>query len=186
MSRIGLSPVEIPKEVTVEVSEKSVSIKGPKGTLSTQIPQVIELSISEGKATFQRNRNDKNVQSVHGTTRSLFANAVKGVSKGWQKELEMVGVGYRAKLIGPKLEISVGYSHPVMVDPPQGITFEVQKDKIIVSGIDKYLVGQVAANIRAIRKPEPYKGKGIKYVGEVIRRKAGKSAKAVGGASGGK
>ncbi len=186
MSRIGNTPVTIPANVTVSVNESSLSVKGAKGELTVAVPQGIKV-VQEGTTlTATRTRNDKKVKALHGTTIALLKNAVTGVTTGWTKQLELSGVGYRVALSGTDLTLNVGFSHPVTVKPPAGVTFAVTEGKIVVSGIDKYLVGQVAASIRAIKPPEPYKGKGIKYTGERIRKKAGKSAKAVGGAPGAK
>lgn len=185
MSRIGNTPVLVPKGVTVEVTDSLVLVKGTKGELEVSIPTGIAVVLKDEVITASRKRNDLGARANHGTVVALIKNAVIGVTSGWTKQLEMSGVGYRAELAGANLNLTVGFSHPVIVTPPRGITFTILEGKITVSGIDKYLVGQVAANIRAVKPPEPYKGKGIKYVGEHIRKKAGKSAKAVGGAPGG-
>lgn len=178
MSRIGLKPIEIPEGVEVKVDGNTVSVKGPKGELSQVISDKMGVNIEGNIVTVERKTEDKEGQSLFGTTRSLVNNMVEGVSKGFQKELEIVGVGYRAQLQGTKLVVGAGYSHPVEVEPEENIEFEVPKNtEVIIKGIDKERVGAVAANIRAIRFPEPYKGKGIRYKGEYVRRKEGKTAK---------
>jgi len=176
MSRIGKKPISLPAGVEVKVDGNQVTVKGPKGTLTQKIPRGISV-VQEGKEVWVMRASDsKEHRAFHGLSRALIANMVEGVTKGFEKKLELVGVGYRAQLQGKKLVISVGFSHPVEVEPPEGIEFEVPAaTKITIKGIDKQLVGNTAAHIRAIRKPEPYKGKGIKYENEVIRRKAGKS-----------
>ncbi len=186
MSRIGNSPVIVPKDVTVTLGESAVLVKGPKGELSVPVLSGIRLKQEGDTVTAERFRNDKAAKAAHGTVVALLNNAIAGVTKGWTKQLELSGVGYRAALTGTNLTLNVGFSHPVTVAPPAGVTFTVTEGKITVSGIDKYLVGQVAASVRAIKPPEPYKGKGIRYSGEHIRKKAGTSAKAVGGAPGAK
>jgi large subunit ribosomal protein L6 len=179
MSRIGKQPITVPSGVEVTIDGPAVKVKGPKGQL--QYDLIGELAIArDGDAlVVTRENDDRKNRSLHGLTRTLVQNMIVGVSQGFTKELDIVGVGYRASVQGSnKLEILVGYSHPVIVTAPDGITFEVPTPtKITVSGFDKQLVGQVAADIRKIRKPEPYKGKGIRYTNEVVRRKAGKSAK---------
>lgn len=186
MSRIGNSPVLVPKDVTLTIQTDRVIIKGTKGELVVMIPSGIGIKQEGDVVTAERLRNDRTARAAHGTVVALLKNAITGVTKGWTKQLELSGVGYRAALAGANVTLSVGFSHPVVISPPAGITFAVTDAKIMVSGIDKYLVGQTAATIRGVRPPEPYKGKGIKYTGEHIRRKAGKSAKAVGGAPGAK
>ncbi len=186
MSRIGNTPVEIPKDVSVVVSSANVMVKGPKGELTVVIPAGITVSQEGSALVAARKRNDTRVKALHGTIVALLTNAVNGVTKGWTKQLELQGVGYRATLNGTDIVLNVGFSHAVTVKPPAGVTFVVTEGKITISGIDKHLVGQVAASMRAIKPPEPYKGKGIRYVGEHVRKKAGKSAKAVGGAPGAK
>lgn len=186
MSRIGNTPVEIPKEVTVTVSSASVMVKGPKGELVIDVPAGIVVKNEGTTLVAERKRNDTKVKALHGTVVALLANAVEGVTKGWSKQLELQGVGYRATLTGTDVVLNVGFSHTVTIKPPIGITFAVTDGKIIVTGVDKHAVGQVTASIRAVKPPEPYKGKGIRYVGEYVRKKAGKSAKAVGGAPGAK
>jgi large subunit ribosomal protein L6 len=179
MSRIGKAPISVPSGVDVTISGSSVSVKGPKGTLSWDAPEDITVRLDGDTLTVTRPDDERAHRALHGMTRSLVANMVAGVSEGFRKELEIVGVGYRANAQGPsKIELQVGYSHPVPVEAPEGVTFEVPSpNRIVVAGIDKQLVGQVAADIRKIRKPEPYKGKGIRYAGERVLRKAGKSAK---------
>ncbi|HUD20404.1 MAG TPA: 50S ribosomal protein L6 [Patescibacteria group bacterium] len=185
MSRIGKALINIPKEVTVTVSGSEVLVKGPKGELRYSIPNGLSVH-SEGAIVEVRiaGGGDKARQALHGYLRAVIANGVVGVTKGWTKTLELSGVGYRAALSGVNVVLTVGFSHPVTVAPPNGIAFSVTEGKIIIAGIDKQAVGQTAASIREIKKPEPYKGKGIKYEGEYIRKKAGK-AKAVGTAAGG-
>jgi large subunit ribosomal protein L6 len=179
MSRIGRQPIPIPSGVEINVAERRVSVKGSKGTLTMEVHPAMIVEIAEGTVTVQRPSDERDHRALHGLTRSLIANMVEGVTNGYAKTLEIQGVGYRAALKGTTLEIAVGYSHPVVVEAPAGITFEVpQPNRIVVSGTDKQAVGQVAANIRAIRKPDPYKGKGIRYQGEYIRKKAGKAGKA--------
>jgi len=179
MSRIGKLPVAIPSNVTVKVAESVVHVKGPKGELSQSILPVVSVKLEDGKALVERKGDDKPARSAHGLTRTLIANMVEGVTKGFRKSLEIQGVGYRAAKAGEKLNLSLGYSHPVVFEAPQGITLSVEgQNKIHVDGIDKQQVGQVAAKIRALRAPEPYKGKGIRYEGEVIRKKLGKAGKA--------
>lgn len=176
MSRIGRKPITRPDNVKVTINDNIITVEGPKGVLQQEIPQDISIDMQDNQLLVTRPSDAKNHRALHGLTRALVANMVDGVSKGFEKKLEMVGVGYRAQMQGSKLVINIGFSHPVEVDPPQGIEFEVPAPtKITVKGIDKQLVGNTAAHIRAIRKPEPYKGKGIKYEGEVIRRKAGKA-----------
>lgn len=186
MSRIGNTLVSVPKEVTVTVTAHSVTMKGPKGELVVIVPQGVTVKQEGDELAAVRTRNDKKAKALHGTIVALMKNSIVGVTKGWTKQLELSGVGYRAALTGTNLTLNVGFSHPVTVAPPAGITFAVTDGKIVVSGIDKYLVGQTAATVRGVKPPEPYKGKGIKYTGEHIRKKAGKSAKAVGGAPGAK
>ncbi len=177
MSRIGKLPVPIPDGVDVKVDGLTVQVKGPKGELTQTMPDGVDIAIEDGEVKVTRHSDHREHRSRHGLVRSLVANMVEGVTTGYVKSLEMVGVGYRAAKQGKDIELQVGFSHPVLIEAPEGIDFEVpQPTKIVVSGIDKVLVGQVAANIRKVRPPEPYKGKGIKYEGEHIRRKAGKTA----------
>ncbi len=178
MSRIGDAPILIPVGVTVEVGGKSLTVTGPKGTLSLTVSPDVKVAVEDGKVLVKRKNNQKPVRAMHGLTRSLIANMVLGVTNGWSKNLELVGVGFRAQINGNKLILNVGYSHPVEVTAPEGINFEVAENtKIKVSGIDKYLVGQVSANLKAVRTPDVYKGKGVRYEGEYIRKKVGKSGK---------
>ena len=178
MSRIGKMPIAIPAGVTVDIAENNkVTVKGPKGELSRQLAPEMELKIENGELTVSRPNDLKRNKSLHGLTRTLIHNMVVGVTEGYKKTLEVNGVGYRAAKQGKKLTLNLGYSHPVEMEDPEGLTTEVQGNKIIVSGIDKEKVGQYAAEIREKRAPEPYKGKGIKYDYEVIRRKVGKTGK---------
>ncbi|PIQ77937.1 50S ribosomal protein L6 [Candidatus Peregrinibacteria bacterium CG11_big_fil_rev_8_21_14_0_20_41_10] len=179
MSRIGKLPIELPSGVTVEITGTNVSIKGPKGELSHNLPESISIEQIDNALVLVRVDESTEARSLHGLSRSLVDNMVVGVSKGFEKQLELVGVGYRAALQGKKLSLSLGYSHPVVYSIPEGIEVTQDKDKqsiLTVTGIDKQKVGQVAAEIREYRKPEPYKGKGIRYVGEYVRRKAGKTS----------
>jgi len=176
MSRIGKKPISLPKGVEITVDGQTVTVKGPRGVLKQSLPPGISIVQEEGQVLVQRASDAKQDRAYHGLSRALLANMVTGVSSGFEKKLEMVGVGYRASMQGKKLVLSIGFSHPVEIDPPEGIEFEVPAvTKITVKGIDKQLVGNTAAVIRSIRKPEPYKGKGIKYENEIIRRKAGKA-----------
>lgn len=179
MSRIGKAPIELPSGVEVTTEGNVVVVKGPKGSLRQEIDPRVSLSTDDGVVSVVRDNDDREVRALHGLYRALIANMVIGVSTGYSKELQAVGVGYRGALKGNTLELQVGYSHPVAIEAPEGITFEVpEPTKFIISGIDKQLVGQVAANIRAVRPPEPYKGKGIRYADEYVRRKAGKAGAA--------
>ena len=176
MSRIGKKPISLPAGVKVTVDGNTVTVQGPKGTLTQALPEEITITQEDNQILVQRANDDKQQRSFHGLSRALIANMVEGVTNGFEKKLELVGVGYRAQMQGKKLVISIGFSHPVEVDAPEGIEFEVPAPtRITIRGIDKQLVGNTAAHIRAIRKPEPYKGKGIKYENEYIRRKAGKA-----------
>lgn len=177
MSRIGKQPIIIPENVSLKIDQGKVGVRGPRGELSLAVALKIKVSQDGDRLLVTRQDDSRSSRSLHGLTRTLIANMITGVTQGWQKTLELVGVGYRAGLQNEELVLSVGFSHPVMVKPPQGVKFDIAENRIIVSGLDKALVGQAAANIRAIRKPEPYKGKGIRYLGEEVRRKAGKSAK---------
>ena len=179
MSRIGRAPIAVPANVTVTVEAgNNVTVKGPLGTLSATFLPVVTITVENGVALVARENDEKEVRAVHGLTRALLANMVEGVSNGYSKRLEIVGVGYRVEKQGKKLVLNLGYSHPVFFEEGIGITFEVpDSNTIIVKGIDKQAVGQVAAQIREKRPPEPYLGKGIKYAGEKIRRKAGKTGK---------
>jgi large subunit ribosomal protein L6 len=179
MSRIGRSPIAVPSNVTVTLSGDNVSVKGPQGTLERRLPQGITIAQDGDTLVVSRPDDERRHRALHGLSRSLVANMVSGVTEGFTKELEIVGVGYRATAKGPgAVELALGFSHPVQVDAPDGITFEVPvPTRVIVKGIDKEKVGQVAADIRKLRKPEPYKGKGVRYAGERVMRKAGKAAK---------
>ncbi len=178
MSRIGKKPILIPENVEVEINDTLVRVKGPKGQLSRVIPSGIKVKRENNEIIVARTSESKLCKSLHGLVRTLLFNMVKGVTEGYEKVLEMVGIGYRAVKKGNDLEIFVGYSHPVLIKKPEGIDLEVPSpNTIIVRGIDKEEVGRISAAIRAVRKPEPYKGKGIKYQGELIRRKAGKASK---------
>ncbi len=178
MSRIGKLPVAIPSGVEVTVDGQTVTVKGSKGELQRTFNELMAIKVEDGSVIVERPDDSREAKSFHGLTRTLIANMIEGVSNGYSKKLELVGVGYRAALKGTDLEIQLGYSHPVVVKAPENITFEVpSQTEIIVKGISKEQVGQVAANIRAWRKPEPYKGKGIRYEGEYVRRKLGKAAK---------
>ncbi len=179
MSRIGKQPIEVPSGVDVDVAEGNVvTVKGPRGTLSQGMHPDMRIVVDAGVVTVERPDDEGFHRSLHGLTRSLVANMVDGVTKGFEKRLQIVGVGYRAAMKGNDLEIAAGYSHPVTVSRPEGIEFEVPTPtQIVVRGNDKQQVGEVAANIRKVRKPEPYKGKGIRYEGEYVRKKAGKAAK---------
>ena len=178
MSRIGKAPIAVPSGVTVTLDGQSISVKGPKGELSRTYSELISVRQDGEELVVERSGDDRDSRAQHGLVRSLIQNMVTGVTQGFQKDLEIVGVGYRAQAKGQGLELSLGFSHPVVVDAPDGISFNVpQPTRIEVHGIDKQLVGQVAANIREWRKPEPYKGKGVRYVDEHVRRKAGKAGK---------
>lgn len=178
MSRIGNKPVVIPEGVTVTKNGNDITVKGPNGELTRTFGPNIAISIEGNEVVFTRENDEKTNRSLHGTMRSNLDNMVIGVSKGFEKQLELIGVGYRAQLQGKKLVLNVGYSHPVEFDAPEGITIEVPSNtQVIVKGINKEHVGELAANIRGVRPPEPYKGKGIRYVGEFVRRKEGKTGK---------
>ncbi|PKL75489.1 MAG: 50S ribosomal protein L6 [Candidatus Melainabacteria bacterium HGW-Melainabacteria-1] len=175
MSRIGKKTIALDK-ASVTVAERLVTVKGPKGELKRELPELVAVEIKDGVMTVTRANDSKQARALHGLIRSLMANMVEGVNNGFTKSLELVGVGYKASVQSNKLTLNVGYSHPVEIDAPAGVTLEIETPtKVLVKGIDKELVGNLAAKIRAVRKPEPYKGKGIKYTGEVIRRKAGKA-----------
>ena len=179
MSRIGTNPITVPSSVTISVADGVATVKGPNGTMSRVIPDGITLTQDGDVLTVSRVNDETMYRSLHGLTRTLIANMVVGVTDGWSKELEIIGVGYRAANGGPGvLDLALGFSHPVKFTAPDGITFEVPtQTRVIVKGADKEVVGQVAASIRKIRKPEPYKGKGVRYLGERVVRKAGKAAK---------
>ncbi|HEX2025532.1 MAG TPA: 50S ribosomal protein L6 [Actinomycetota bacterium] len=178
MSRIGKQPIAIPDDVKVEVDGGTVAVTGPGGSLRQTVDRDMRVTVEDGEVRVARPSDEREHRSLHGLTRSLIANMVEGVTKGFQKVLEIHGVGYRVALKGSDLELQVGFSHPVSFPAPQGVEFEVPApNRIVVKGIDKQLVGETAARIRRIRKPEPYKGKGIRYEGEYVRKKAGKAAK---------
>jgi len=180
MSRIGSKPIDVPSGVTVKVTGSKVDVKGAKGSMSLDVKEPISVKLDGSIVTLSRPSDVKSVKALHGLFRSLLANIIEGVSNGFEKKLELIGVGYRASLEGKNLNLALGYSHPVKLNAPEGITFEVSKKQteIVVKGIDKQLVGQVAAEIRQVRKVEPYKGKGVRYSGERVIRKAGKSVAA--------
>ena len=178
MSRIGRLPIEIPAGVDITVTGSAVTVKGPKGELSLTVASPIQVKVEDGQLLVTRPDDERESRSLHGLTRTLIANQVIGVTAGYSKGLEIVGTGYRVLVKGNSLEFALGFSHSITVDPPVGISFAVEgNNKLTVHGIDKQAVGEVAANIRKLRKPEPYKGKGVRYAGEVVRRKAGKSGK---------
>ena len=178
MSRIGRLPITVPSGVDVALDGRVITVKGPKGSLTRQLPPRIDVARDGDTIVVSRPTETKLDKSLHGLTRTLVNNMVVGVTDGYRKGLEIVGVGYRAALNGRKLQLNLGYSHPIEIDPPEGITFEVETPtRLAVVGIDKELVGQIAAKVRATRKPEPYKGKGVRYAGEKVRRKAGKAGK---------
>jgi large subunit ribosomal protein L6 len=177
MSRIGRQPIELPSGVSVSISPGRVMVNGPLGELSQQVPQRMKVEQQDGSVLVSRPTDRGDDRALHGLTRSLIANMVQGVTGGFEKRLEIQGVGYRASLRGTDLELNVGFSHPVVLEAPAGITFDVPTPtEIVVKGTDKQMVGQTAAEIRKVRKPEPYKGKGIRYEGEYVRRKVGKRA----------
>lgn len=178
MSRIGRLPIDIPGGVTVSIDGQVVTTKGPKGVLILTVKSPIVAQIEENQVVVTRPDDERLSRSLHGLTRTLIANQIVGVTQGYSKGLEVVGTGYRVAAKGDSLEFALGFSHSITVDPPQGISFVVEgNNKVVVNGIDKQAVGEVAANIRKLRKPEPYKGKGVRYAGEIVRRKAGKSGK---------
>jgi large subunit ribosomal protein L6 len=178
MSRIGKLPIDIPAGVTVSVNDRVVTVKGAKGELSLTVAQPIDVKVEDNQVVVTRPDDERASRALHGLTRTLINNDIIGVSQGYSKGLEIVGTGYRVQQKGQALELALGFSHPVNVEPPAGITFSVEGNtKITVSGISKQAVGECAANIRKIRKPEPYKGKGVRYAGEQVRRKAGKAGK---------
>lgn len=176
MSRVGKLPIKIPSGVTVDINGQEISVKGIKGQLKQLIPADIKAEISENQIIFSVASQSKNTAAFWGLSRALINNMVKGVTEGFEKRLEIEGVGYKAVLQGVDLVLSLGFSHPINIKAPQGVVFKVEKNVIIISGIDRQTVGQIAAEIRSKKKPEPYKGKGIRYTGEVVRRKAGKKA----------
>ena len=175
MSRIGKNPIDIPSGVEVSVGASEIQVKGPKGSLTTPVHETVEYKVEDGKVYITRTDDSRNARGQHGLRRTLLANCVEGVSKGYSKVLEVIGVGYKVSVQGKKVVLNVGYSHPVEFDLPAGIDAKAEGIKLTIEGIDKQLVGEVAAQIRRVRPPEPYKGKGIKYAEEIIRRKAGKS-----------
>jgi large subunit ribosomal protein L6 len=178
MSRIGRLPIPVPAGVDITIDGSHVAVTGPKGQLARDIAPELTIVREDGVLRVERPNDLKRSRELHGLTRTLIANMVIGVTTGYRKGLEITGVGYRAQLVGQKLQLSLGYSHPIEIDPPAGIAFELENPtRLAVTGIDKELVGHVAARVRQMRKPEPYKGKGVRYTGEVIRRKAGKSGK---------
>ncbi|MFZ4893381.1 50S ribosomal protein L6 [Plantibacter sp. Mn2098] len=178
MSRIGRLPIDVPAGVTIDVNGQAVSVKGPKGELQLTVASPIEVKLEDNQILVTRPDDERASRSLHGLTRTLLANQIIGVTQGYTKGLEVVGTGYRVAQKGTAVEFALGFSHPVTVEPPVGITLTVEgNNKLTVAGIDKQAVGEVAANIRKIRKPEPYKGKGVRYAGEVVRRKAGKAGK---------
>ncbi|HFP6584129.1 TPA: 50S ribosomal protein L6 [Enterococcus faecalis] len=178
MSRIGNKVVVLPAGVEIKQDGNNITVKGPKGELTREFSSDIKMNIEGNEVTFTRPNDSKEMKTIHGTTRANFNNMVVGVSEGFQKALELIGGGYRAQVQGNKLTLNVGYSHPVEMTAPEGVTFEVPANtQVIVKGINKEVVGELAANIRGVRPPEPYKGKGIRYVGEFVRRKEGKTGK---------
>ena len=178
MSRIGRLPIPVPAGVTVDIDGQLVTVKGPKGELVHEVPAPVEVTLEDGHVLVSRPNDERDSRSLHGLTRTLIFNNIVGVTEGYRKDLEVVGTGYRVASKGESVEFALGFSHPVTFDPPAGITFTVEgSSKLTVSGIDKQVVGEIAAQIRKLRKPEPYKGKGVRYAGEVVRRKAGKSGK---------
>jgi large subunit ribosomal protein L6 len=178
MSRIGRMPVQVPSGVDVTIDGREVTVRGPKGTLTYTVAPPIEVAKNDGVLTVTRPSDEGEVRALHGLSRSLIANMITGVTAGYSKTLEIVGVGYRVQAKGKDLEFSLGYSHPVVVVPPDGISFRVEAPtRFVVEGIDKQQVGEIAANIRKLRKPDPYKGKGVRYQGEQVRRKVGKAGK---------
>jgi large subunit ribosomal protein L6 len=178
MSRIGRMPITVPAGVEVKIEGQHVSVKGPKGTLTLNVSEPIKAVQEGSEILVTRPDDERNSRSLHGLTRTLISNLIQGVTQGYAKSLEIVGTGYRVTAKGSAIEFALGYSHPILVEPPAGISFQIDGNtKITVLGIDKQAVGEVAANLRKLRKPEPYKGKGVRYAGEVVRRKAGKSGK---------
>lgn len=180
MSKIGKLPIKLPEGVKAEISGRTIVVSGPKGSLTRVFPREIEITLKEGILQLTTKKQNSVVSALYGTNRALLANMVVGVSSGWKKELELVGAGYKNELSGRTLVLNIGFSHPVKIETPEGIDFKVEKTVITIEGIDKELVGRVAAQIRAVRPPEPYQGKGIKYRDEIIRRKPGKAARVAG------
>ena len=178
MSRIGRLPIPVPAGVTIDIAGEQLTVKGPKGELVHTVPAPIEVKVEDGHVLVSRPNDERDSRALHGLTRTLISNNIVGVTEGYSKGLEVVGTGYRVAAKGDSVEFALGFSHPVTFDPPAGISFTVEgNNKLTVSGIDKQAVGEVAAQIRKLRKPEPYKGKGVRYAGEIVRRKAGKSGK---------
>jgi len=176
MSRIGRLPIAVPEAVTVHVDGQAVSVKGPKGTLALTAHPAVNVSVEDRTILCRRSSEERSVKALHGLTRSLIANMVEGVTKGFERRLDLVGVGYRAQMLGPNLSLALGFSHPIIFPPPAGVKIDIKdQTQILISGIDKQQVGAVAAKLRSFRPPEPYKGKGVKYAEERIRRKAGKA-----------
>jgi large subunit ribosomal protein L6 len=176
MSRIGKKPIPIPKGVTVKVDGAAVEVKGPKGQMRQALPPGVVAAVEDGQVVTRTEREEKALGKFHGLARSLVANAVQGVTEGWKRELDIVGVGYRAELKGSQVNFALGYSHPVVFEVPKGIDVAIEKQThITVTGVDRQLVGQVAANMRRLRKPDPYQQKGVRYTGEVLKKKAGKT-----------
>jgi large subunit ribosomal protein L6 len=176
MSRIGKKPIAIPKSVTVKVDGSTVDVKGPKGQMKQALPPGVAAAVSDGQLVTTKTADDRELDKFHGLARSLVNNAVLGVTEGWKKELDIVGVGYRAEVKGKQVVLALGYSHPIVFDVPPGIDIAIEKQThITVTGVDRQLVGQVAANIRRMRKPDPYQQKGVRYTGEVLKKKAGKT-----------
>lgn len=180
MSNIGKLPVEITETTKIEVNGQDITVTGPKGELFVKMPKGIKIELKDGAAVVKKEHESKELKQYYGLTRALLANAVKGVNEGFEKKLKMEGVGYRAKVDGRELVLNVGFANAIRITPPEGTEITVKKNDIIVSGINKELIGDIAASIRRVRPPEPYKGKGIRYAGEYIRRKAGKTAKSAG------
>ena len=178
MSRVGKLPITIPSGVDIDIAGTRIKVKGPKGMLERDVTPVLSVVTEDGQLRVVRPNEDKRSRELHGLTRTLINNMVVGVTDGYTRNLEIQGVGYRAQLVGRKLQLNLGYSHPIEINPPEGISFEVETPtKVAVTGIDKELVGRIAAQVRGTRKPEPYKGKGVRYAGEIVRRKAGKAGK---------
>lgn len=178
MSRVGKAPIALPKGVETTVNGQNVTVKGPKGTLNIDAPEPITVAVEDGQIVVSRPNDDRKNRALHGLTRSLVNNMVVGVTEGYKIDMEIFGVGYRVQQKGKNLEFALGYSHPVLIEAPEGVTFAVDGNtKFSISGIDKQQIGQIAANIRRLRKDDPYKGKGIRYAGEQIRRKVGKTGK---------
>jgi large subunit ribosomal protein L6 len=178
MSRVGKLPITLPQGVTVEISNQTVKVAGSKGTIEREFPRIVDVAVVDNEVLVTTKKATDHARAMHGTVRAHLANMVKGVSDGWTKQLELIGTGYRSEVRGDTLVLTVGYSNPVSMKLPQGLTASVEKNIITFSGVDKEMVSLFADNVRAVRPPEPYNGKGIKYVGEIIRRKAGKAAKA--------